>query len=54
MVTHSKGKIKENEDAIATYWMKAEQCESFAYYAVYIVEIPTKEQNTPEVDEAKH
>ena len=34
--------------------MKAEQHENFENYAVYTVEIPTKEQNTPEVDEAKH
>ena len=29
MVTRSKAKMKENEDTIATYWMKAEQHESF-------------------------
>ena len=34
--------------------MKVEKCENFENYAVYTVEIPTKEQNTPEVNEAKH
>ena len=54
MITHSMKKIQENEDAITTYWMKVEQRENFENYAVYTVEIPTKEQNTPEVKEAKH
>ena len=43
-----------NEDAVATYWMTAEQRENFENYAVYTVEIPAKDQNTPEIDEAKH
>ena len=47
-------KIQNNEDAVATFWMKMEQQENFEDYAVYTVEIPAKEQNTPEVDEAKH
>ena len=34
--------------------MKAEQYESFENFSVYTVEISAKEQNTPEVDEAKH
>ena len=42
------------EDAIATYWMTAEQHENFEKYAEYIVEIPAKGQNTPEVNEAKY
>ena len=29
MITHSKKKIKESEDTIATYWMTVEQCENF-------------------------
>ena len=59
-MTRSKKRMKEsdnnsvNEDAVATYWMTAEQHENFESYAVYTVEIPAKEQNTPEVDEAKH
>ena len=39
---------------MATYWMTIEQKENFEDYAVYTVEIPTKEQNTPECNEAKH
>ena len=60
IMTHSKKRMKEsedasvNEDAIATYWMTVEQHENFENYAVYTVEIPAKEQNTPEVNEAKH
>ena len=60
IMTHSKKRMKEsvdtsvNEDAIATYWMTVEQRENFENYAVYTVEIPAKEQNTPEVNEAKH
>ena len=60
IMTHSKKRMKEsedasiNEDAIATYWMTVEQGENFDNYVVYTVEIPTKEQNTPEVNEAKH
>ena len=34
--------------------MKVEHCENFENYAVYTVKIPTKEQNIPEVNEAKH
>ena len=29
MITHSMKKIQENEDAIATYWMKVEKHENF-------------------------
>ena len=36
-----------NEDAVATYWMTVEQRENFENYAVYTVEIPAKDQNTP-------
>ena len=43
-MTHSKAKIKENEDAITTCWMKAEQWESFADFAFYTADIPAKEQ----------
>ena len=35
-------------------WMTIEQKENFEDYAVYTVEIPTKEQNTPECNEAKY
>ena len=60
MMTRSKKRMKESdnnsvsEDAVATYWMTAEQRENFESMAVYTVEIPGKEQNTPEVYEAKH
>ena len=46
--------ISVRKDAIATYLMTAKQCENFENYAVYTEEIPAKEQNTPEVNEAKH
>ena len=39
-----------NEDEVAMYWMRAEQRENFENYAVYTVEIPAKDQNTPEID----
>ena len=60
VVTRAKKKLMEgnknsvNEDAMATYWMTVEQRENFENYAVYTVEIPAKDQNTPEIDEAKH
>ena len=54
MITRSMKKIQENEDAIASYLRKVEKRENFENYAVYTVEIPTKEQNMPEVNEAKH
>ena len=58
MMTCSKKRMQESEsvseDAVATYWMTAEHCENFESIAVYTVEIPAKEQNTPEVKEAKH
>ena len=60
IMTHSKKRMKEsedasvNEDANAIYWMRDEQHENFEKYAVYTVEIPEKEQNKPEVNEAKH
>ena len=57
-MTCSKKRMKESnsvsEDAVATYWMTVEQNENFENYAVYTVEISAKEQNTPEVKEAKH
>ena len=57
-MTRSKKRMQESnsvsEDAVATYWMTVEQNENFENYAVYTVEIPAKEQNTPEVKEAKH
>ena len=34
--------------------MTAEQWENFESYAVYIVEIPAKDQNTREINESKH
>merc|ERR1712163_4806 len=46
-----------NEDTVATcrmQWMTVEQKENFEDYAVYTVEIPAKEQITPECNEAKH
>ena len=43
-----------NEYAVATYWMTAEQRENFENYAVYTVEIPSKDQNMPEINEAKY
>merc|ERR1712115_480130 len=56
MMTRAKKKLIDgnNEDVVATYWMTIEQKENFEDYAVYTVEIPTKEQNTPECDEAKY
>ena len=48
----NKSSVKEN--AVAMYWMTAEQRENFEIYAVYRVEIPAEDQNTPEIDEAKH
>ena len=46
MITRSMKMIQEIEDDIPTYWMKVEKHENFENYAVYTVEIPTKEQNT--------
>merc|ERR1712002_185008 len=58
IMTRAKKRMQENEnvneDAVATYWMTVENRESFENMAVYTVEIPAKEQNTPEVNEAKH
>ena len=56
VVTKKKMQESENvsEDAVATYWMTTEHRENFESIAVYTVEIPAKEQNTPEVREAKH
>ena len=58
MMTCSKKRMQENEsvseDAVATYWMTAEHRENFESIAVYTVEIPAREHNTPEVNEAKH
>ena len=60
IVTRAKKKLMEgnknsvNEDAMVTYWMTVEQRENFENYAVYTVEIPAKDQNTPEINEAKH
>merc|ERR1712030_155628 len=59
-VTRARKKLMDgnknsvNEDAVVTYWMTIEQKENFEDYAVYTVEISTKEQNTPECNEAKH
>ena len=39
-----------NKDEVATYWMTVEQHENCGSYAVYTVEIPVKEQDTPEVE----
>ena len=44
-------KMREKEDG--KFWLRMENSESFEDVAVYTVEIPTKEQNTPEVKEAK-
>ena len=46
-------KLQEKEDSIGRFWLKLEYNESFEDFAVYTVEIPTKEQNTPEAKEAK-
>ena len=46
-------KLQENEDSNGTFWLKLENTESFEDFAVYTVEISSKEQNTPEVKEAK-
>ena len=58
MMTRTRKRMQEkenvNEDAVATYWMTVENRESFENMSVYTVEIPAKEQNTPEVNEAKH
>jgi len=60
IVTRAKKKFMDgnkdsvNEDAVETYWMTIEQKENFEDYAVYTVEIPAKEENTPECNEAKH
>ena len=58
IMTRSKKKKQESnsvsEDAVATYWMTVEQNKNFENYAVCTVEIPAKEQNTPEVKETKH
>ena len=53
IVTRAKKKLMEgnknsvNEDAVATYWMTVEQRENFENYAVYTVEIPANDHNTP-------
>ena len=60
MVTPAKKNLMKgnknsvNEDAMVTYWMTVEQRKNFENYAVYTVEIPAKDQNTPEINEAKH
>jgi len=60
IMTCAKKKLMEgnknsvNEDAVATYWKTVEERENFENYAVYTVEIPAKDQNTPDIDEAKH
>ena len=46
-------KLKEKENRIGIFWLKLENTKSFEDVAFYTVEIPTKEQNTPEVREAK-
>ena len=40
-------KLEEQEDSIETFWLKLENNEIFEDYAIYTVEIPAKEQNTP-------
>ena len=40
-------------DNVSTFWMKVENNECFDDIAIYNVEILTKDQNTPEVKEAK-
>ena len=52
-MTKELQKEKEREESIGTFWMKMEQNESFEDIAVYTVEIPSREHNTPEVKEAK-
>ena len=58
IMTRAKKRMKAsendslNEDAIAKNWMTAEQHYNFESFAVYTVDIPAKEQNIPEVDDA--
>ena len=46
-------KEKEMEESVAMFGMKMDILESFDDIAIYSVEMPTKEQNTLEVKEAK-
>ena len=42
-------KGKEREEIVGTFWLEIENIESFKDVAVYMVVIPTKDQNTPKV-----
>ena len=56
MRTRSMDKEKKDDlqlDNVSTFWMKVENNECFDDIAIYTVEIPTKDQNTSEVKEAK-
>ena len=49
----AKQKEKEKEESVPMFWKKIDNQENFDNIMVYTVEITTREQNTPEVREAK-
>ena len=48
-MTKELQKGKEREEIVGTFWLKIGNSESFKNVAVYMVVIPTKDQNTPKV-----
>ena len=54
MLSMDKEKKKDWElDNKSTFWLKVENNECFDDIAIYTVEIPAKDKNTPEIKEAK-
>ena len=49
LMTKELQKRKEREENVGTFWLKIENSESIEDVAVYLVDIPTKDQNTPKV-----
>ena len=49
LITTELQKGKEREENVGTFWLKIENSESIEDVAVYLVDIPTKDQNTPKV-----
>ena len=49
LMTKELQKGKEREENVGTFWLKIENSESIEDVAVYLVDIPTKDQNTPKV-----
>ena len=49
VMTKELQKGKEREENVGTFWLKIENSESIEDVSVYLVDIPTKDQNTPKV-----